>query len=86
MFGLAWFRAMAGCLLMLLIAVSAVQCSGASGGTELPYHPTSGGGSDWDGPPNFVVILVDDLGYGDVGFNGAEEIETPNIDRIAAEG
>ena len=87
MFGLAWRRAIAGCLLILVVAVSAVQCSGgASGGTERPYHPASGGGSDWDGPPNFVVILVDDLGYGDVGFNGAEEIETPNIDRIAAEG
>ena len=36
--------------------------------------------------PNFVVILVDDLGYRDVGFNGATEIRTPNIDRIARDG
>jgi len=37
-------------------------------------------------PPNFVVILVDDLGYGDVGFNGSDEIDTPHLDRLAADG
>lgn len=37
-------------------------------------------------PPNFVVILCDDLGYGDVGAFGGTTIRTPNIDRMAAEG
>lgn len=37
-------------------------------------------------PPNLVLILVDDLGYADVGFNGCQDIPTPNIDRIAKEG
>jgi arylsulfatase A-like enzyme len=36
--------------------------------------------------PNLVVILTDDQGYWDVGFNGCEDISTPNIDRIAHEG
>ncbi|MHC4624140.1 MAG: sulfatase [Planctomycetota bacterium] len=36
--------------------------------------------------PNFVLIFVDDMGYGDVGFNGGKFAETPNIDRIAKEG
>lgn len=39
-----------------------------------------------DRPPNLILILVDDLGYGDVGFNGCRDIPTPHIDRLAAEG
>ena len=38
------------------------------------------------GAPNVVLIFVDDLGYNDVSFNGATDIDTPNIDRIAEEG
>ena len=36
--------------------------------------------------PNFVVILLDDLGRGDIGAYGNRVIRTPNLDRIAAEG
>lgn len=36
--------------------------------------------------PNIVLILADDLGYGDLGAFGARAIRTPNIDRLAAEG
>lgn len=38
------------------------------------------------GKPNIIVILTDDQGYADVGFNGCRDIPTPNIDRIAHEG
>lgn len=36
--------------------------------------------------PNILVILADDLGNADVGFNGGKEIATPHIDRIATTG
>lgn len=36
--------------------------------------------------PNIVLIVADDLGYGDLGCYGQKRIATPNIDRLAAEG
>ncbi len=36
--------------------------------------------------PNLIIILADDLGNADVGFNGCKDIPTPNIDRIAQNG
>ena len=36
--------------------------------------------------PNVIFILADDMGYGDAGCYGQKLIQTPNIDRIAAEG
>ncbi|MBK3517099.1 sulfatase-like hydrolase/transferase [Carboxylicivirga marina] len=36
--------------------------------------------------PNLVVIMTDDMGYADVGFNGCTDIPTPQIDKIADQG
>ncbi len=36
--------------------------------------------------PNIVVVLADDMGFGDIGANGATKIKTPNIDAIAKHG
>lgn len=62
-----------GALLALLAA-----CLGCSG--QLNDSATG------DAPPNFVWILADDLGYGDLGSYGQERIQTPHLDRMAAEG
>jgi arylsulfatase A len=44
-------------------------------------------GADQKPKPNILVILVDDLGYGDVGcYNPESKVPTPNIDKLAAEG
>ena len=59
-------------LLILTLIISA-NC-----GTEQSSIPSA--------PPNVIVILTDDQGYKDVGFNGCEDIPTPNIDRIAQQG
>jgi arylsulfatase A len=37
-------------------------------------------------PPNFIVFLCDNLGYGDIGCFGAKMHRTPHVDRLAAEG
>lgn len=37
-------------------------------------------------PPNFVIVFADDQGYQDVGVFGSPDIDTPNLDRMAAEG
>jgi len=56
---------------------------------------TAGGCAEWAGrfsgsepleKPNFIVIFTDDQGYQDVGCFGAVGFETPNLDRMAAEG
>src|SRR5262249_37385487 len=39
-----------------------------------------------DQPPNIVIILADDLGYGDLGAFGSRNIRTPRLDAMAAEG
>ena len=36
--------------------------------------------------PNIIFILADDLGYAEIGCNGADHYKTPNIDKLASDG
>lgn len=39
-----------------------------------------------ENPPNVILIYSDDLGYGDLGCQGATKVQTPNIDKLAEQG
>jgi arylsulfatase A len=54
----------------------------AAVGMTASSHAAGAGGA----PPNFIIVFTDDQGYRDVGCYGATEFETPNLDRLAAEG
>ena len=58
----------------LILCVAAAPCAVAAESLPLPASP------------NVVLILMDDLGYGDVGSYGVTDIRTPNIDRLARAG
>lgn len=69
-------------LLMLTVApaqVTAEQPNGlaASGKTQT---------SKYEKPKNFIFILADDLGYGDLGCFGQQRIQTPRLDQLAKQG
>lgn len=65
-----------------LIFLTAVLCVLSFSCAQSPTDATLGGGNQ----PNIIFILADDLGWADVGFNGAKYYETPNLDRLAASG
>src|SRR6266545_3363578 len=48
-------------------------------------HPASAQSADAT-RPNVVLIITDDIGYGDIGSYGAPDVKTPNIDGLAKNG
>ena len=65
---------------LFLLAVPALIASNLGLGAELENEQAS------TGLPNVIIILADDLGYGDIGIYGNREIKTPHIDAIASRG
>src|ERR1700733_16320736 len=58
-------------------------------GLVLLFGLTAAATAGQDAPrkgPNVVLIYADNLGWGDVGFNGRKEWATPNLDRLAKDG
>ena len=64
---------------MLVFLVSIASVTMLAG--RLEAEDSSGGSR-----PNIIYIMVDDLGYGDLGCYAQQEIRTPNIDRLALQG
>ena len=65
------------CIIFLLSSLFACQDSNQTeNSTNLPKQKM----------PNIIYILADDLGYGDLSCYGQKKFQTPNIDRLAAEG
>lgn len=52
----------------------------------LPIGPVAQRQPDRGQKPNVVLIITDDVGYGDLGSYGAPDIKTPNLDRLAKDG
>ena len=61
-------------------ALAIALAPGSSGAAEAGPSPAPAA------RPNILIIVADDLGYADVGFNGGRRIATPNLDRLAATG
>lgn len=60
--------------------------TGAAGVALTAVMPRLGFAATPGRKPNFVVVLCDDLGYGDIGPFGNRQVPTPNLDRMAREG
>ncbi len=66
---------------LLLLLLSIASCS-TSGSRDAGVDPTP----DERERPNVLLILADDAGWGDFGFMGAADLETPHLDALAADG
>jgi arylsulfatase A len=76
-------RVRLSCLLVVPVVGLSLSCGGAP---PDPVPAPSTSPTPYAGPPNIVLILADDMGYGDLSSFGSTTIKTPNIDRVASEG
>ena len=63
---------------MTIALLSPLACTAAMGAKKAKANNQQ--------KPNVIIILADDLGYGDLGCYGAKNVETPNVDKLAKQG
>jgi arylsulfatase A len=73
-------------ILAAVLAILTGSCGGSSPTASPSPVAAAPSPTAPPGPPNVVIILADDMGYGDLGVYGATLNKTPNLDRLAAEG
>src|SRR5690606_20466268 len=67
--------------------VTSLLCLSVACGVDEPVSDTDRPAiTPRQGPPNIVIVFVDDMGYGDLSSASSPTIRTPNIDAIAAAG
>jgi arylsulfatase A-like enzyme len=62
----------------VILAALLIGASAPASAQRSPARPAA--------TPNVVLVLMDDMGYGDLGSYGAPDVRTPNVDRLAREG
>lgn len=72
--------------LVLFAFVLLLRSEPAAAFFDDPPPPSPPPAASGTGRPNVVIVLCDDLGYGDLSIQGHPTIRTPNLDRFAAEG
>lgn len=70
----------------MLLGLLLAGCGGAGPSATAPSGPEPRPSPTPAGPPNIVLVVADDLGFGDLSSYGSQVIKTPNLDRLAAEG
>ena len=73
-------------LTVLLLVLSAASPRLAADGGQAPARAETGAGAQATKRPNFLFVLIDDMGYRDLGCFGGTRAATPHVDRLAREG